>query len=490
MNLAEIINNIKIVQVSGKAELKDINSLSIDSRKVNKDSIFFAIKGYKTDGHKYILDVLNSGVAAIVLEDNNVIPDHLFAHTGTIKILVENTRKALADISAVFYNNPTTRLRLVGITGTKGKTTTSNFVKSVLENDKCGLIGTISIFVGDKEIESKLTTPESHDLNALFAEMLSKKCESAVMEVSSHSLELHRVDNLDFDFAILTNLEHDHLDFHKTVENYIDAKKKLFDGLKNEAFAIINSDDINWQKFITDTKAKVFTYGVNEDADFKMSNIYYSLVGTTYSIFWLGKEYLMSTPLIGSFNAYNSCAAFAVGVLAGIKPNIVVKRINDTEQVPGRFEVYNGKNKTVIIDYSHTAESLQQALLAIKYINKENYPVYTVFGCGGDRDKTKRPIMGEVAAKYSNFAIVTTDNPRTEKPEDIINDVVAGIKYNNYKIVVDREDAIKEAILNSEENAIVLVAGKGHESYIEINGIRTHFSDKEKVLQYLNVWKN
>ncbi len=489
MNLAEIINNIKIVQITGKAELKEITSLSIDSRKVDKDTIFFAIKGYKTDGHKFILDVINSGVAAVVLEDNDIVPDLMFVHTGCIKILVEDTRKALADISAAFYHNPTTRLRLVGITGTKGKTTTSNYIKSVLENNKCGMIGTISIFVGKREIESKLTTPESHDLNRLFAEMLSNGCKSAVMEVSSHSLELHRVDNLDFDFAVFTNLAHDHLDFHKTVESYIKAKKKLFDGLKKEAFAIVNSDDKNWKKFIKDTKAKVYCYGVNKNADFRMSNINYSLDGTTFNITYLENEYHISTPLIGAFNAYNSCAAFAIGILAGIKPSVVVKRIKESPQVPGRFEVYKEKNKTAIIDYSHTAESLEQALLAIKNINKENYPVYTVFGCGGDRDKTKRPIMGQVAAKYSNCAIVSTDNPRTEKPEDIIKDVVAGIKTNNYKIVVDREEAIKEAIINSEENAIVLVAGKGHETYIEINGIRTHFSDKEKVLQYLNVWK-
>lgn len=489
MNLAELLNSIQAIQVCGEAEVKDVTNLSIDSRKIKKDTIFFAVKGFKTDGHKFIMNVINDGAAAVVLEDNSIVPEQQFIHFGCVKILVKDVRSTLAKAAAALYNHPTTRLKLVGITGTKGKTTTSNYVKTVLGGKTCGLIGTINISTGAREIESKLTTPESHDLNALFVEMLQNKCTSAVMEVSSHSLELHRADYLDFDFAIFTNLAHDHLDFHLTVENYIKAKKKLFDGLKESSFAIVNSDDKVYKKLIKNTKAKVVTYGTNKDADFRMSNINYSLNGTNFIVTYKEVDYKISTPLIGAFNAYNSCAAFAVGVLAEINPVTVAKRIKNTPQVPGRFEVYYEGNKKAIVDYSHTPESLEQALLAIQSINKEHHPVYTVFGCGGDRDKTKRPIMGEIAARLSTMAIVTSDNPRTENPKIIVKDVVAGIKSNNYKIIVDRGEAIKEAVLNSEDNAIILVAGKGHETYIEVNGVRSHFSDKEKVLEYFNEWK-
>ncbi len=485
--LSQLLNKVKVIQVTGKAELNEIDSISINSKNVKKGTMFFAIKGYKTDGHKFIIDAINNGASAVVLEDNSFAPEQLFIHSGCVKILVENSRKALADISVALYDNPTERITLIGITGTKGKTTSTNFIKSVFGDNKCGLIGTIKIDIGSKQIDSKLTTPEAYDLNRYFSEMISAGCKAAVMEVSSHSLDLHRVDNLDFDIAIFTNLAHDHLDFHGTVENYLKAKKKLFDGLKPEAYAIVNADDKASKKLVKNCKAKIVTFGISKAADFRISDVVYSLNGTKFKVTYNNDSYQLETSLIGVFNAYNACSAFAAGVASGMDVNKVIKAIKKTPQVPGRFEVVSKGNKKAIVDYSHTPESLQHTLNAIKEINKENFPVYTVFGCGGDRDKTKRPIMGNIASTMSYMAIVTSDNPRTEDPNLIIDDIVKGINGDNYKIFVDREEAIKYAITNSPNNAIILVAGKGHEDYIEINGVRSHFSDKEKVTEYLNL---
>jgi UDP-N-acetylmuramoyl-L-alanyl-D-glutamate--2,6-diaminopimelate ligase len=485
--LSQLLNNIKAIQVIGKAEFNEIDNITINSKNVKKGSIFVAIKGFKTDGHNYIIEAINNGASAVILEDNSFAPEQLFIHSGSVKILVNNSRKALADLSAEFYDNPTQRIKLIGITGTKGKTTSTNFVKSVFGDKKCGLIGTIKIDLGTKQIDSKLTTPEANDLNYYFSEMISNGCEAAVMEVSSHSLMLHRVDNLDFDIAIFTNLAHDHLDFHGTPENYLNAKKKLFDGLKPNAFAIINIDDKAAKKMVKNCSAKIITYGFGKAADFRISDVNYSLNGTKFNVTFNNNTVALETSLIGIFNAYNAAAAFAAGVVSGLDINKVIKAIKKTPQVPGRFEVISKGNKKAIVDYSHTPESLQSTLNAIKEINKEKYPFYTVFGCGGDRDKTKRPIMGNIASLMSDMVIVTSDNPRTEDPNLIIEDIVKGIKGDNYKVFVDREEAIKYAITNSPNNAIILVAGKGHEDYIEINGVRSHFSDKEKVTEFLNL---
>lgn len=486
--LSDLLNNIKVIQVTGRPEFTVIEDLSINSNNVKKGSIFFAIKGFKTDGHKFIVDAINNGASAVVLQDNNAAPEHLFIHGECVKILVKDTRVALADISKEFFDDPTSRINLVGITGTKGKTTTSYLVKEVFGNDKCGLIGTIEIKLGKESIVSKLTTPEAHTLNGYFSEMLSNGLKNAVMEVSSHSLQLHRVDNLDFDVAIFTNIAHDHLDFHGTFNNYLKAKKILFDNLKPSAFAIVNSDDKSYKKIIKNCKAKIFTFGQNNDADFKISNVVYDLNGTKFNITYNNIVYNLSTKLIGIFNAYNATAAFAAGVLSGISFKKVINAIKKAPQVPGRFQIISKGSKKAIVDYSHTPESLEQALLAIKELNSKSYPVYTVFGCGGDRDKTKRPIMGKIASDLSTLAVVTSDNPRTEDPKLIIDDIVKGISKDNYVVIVDRDEAIKYAITQSPKNAVILIAGKGHEDYMEINGVRTHFSDKEKAEEYLELW--
>ena len=487
MELTKLISDINAIQITGEVQRKDVTGIFYDSRKVIKDSVFIAVKGYKTDGHKFILDAINNGAFAIVLEDNDSIPDEIFTHDGLAKILVKDSRVALAQISNIYFNQPSKKLKLIGITGTNGKTTTSYFIKNILETNgnKTGLIGTISNFIGNKEIKTQLTTPESVELNELFFDMYSQGCDYAVMEVSSHSLALKRVLGLYFSAAVFTNITSDHLDFHGSFENYLSAKKILFDSLSPSAFGVINSDDKNCLTLISNSKAHPLSYGTTPGADFILKNIKYDLTGTSFSIQYRGNEYNASTSLIGEFNAYNACAAFATAISFGVEVKICVEGIKTTKQVPGRFEVVGSGSKKCIIDYSHTADSLEKALVALNKITNGKNPVYTVFGCGGNRDKTKRPVMGKIASDLSKYVIVTSDNPRYEEPLDIINDIKAGISKTNYEVVENREEAIKKVIEMSEDNAAILIAGKGHENYQEIKGVRNHFSDKELAEKYL-----
>ena len=487
MELTGLISRINAIQVTGEVQRKDVTGIFYDSRKVIKDSVFVAIKGYRTDGHNFILDAINNGAFAVVLEDNKSVPDEIFDHNGLAKILVKDSRMALAQMSNIYFDQPSKKLKLIGITGTNGKTTTSYFIKNIFETNgnKAGLIGTISNYIGNKEIKTQLTTPESVELNELLFEMHNQGCDYAVMEVSSHSLVLNRVFDLHFSAAVFTNITSDHLDFHGTFENYLKAKKILFDSLSPSAFGVTNSDDKNCLTLISNSKAHPLSFGTTPGADFILKNIKYDLTGTSFSIKYRGNEYQASTALIGEFNAYNACAAFATAVSLGIREEICVEGINTTKQVPGRFEVVGSGSKKCIIDYSHTADSLEKALLALNKITNNENPVYTVFGCGGNRDKTKRPVMGKIACDLSKYVIVTSDNPRYEEPMDIINDIKKGISKTNYEVVENREEAIKAAIDKSEDNAVILIAGKGHENYQEIKGVRNHFSDKETAEKYL-----
>ena len=487
MKLAELINSVTVTQVIGRVELKEVSNITYDSREVKSNSLFIAIKGYKTDGHKFIEDAINKGACAIVLDDNNALPDQIFQHADCVKILVNDSRVALAEISNAFYNEPSTKLKLTGVTGTKGKTTVTFYLKNVLETvgGKTGLIGTIANYFGGKPVQSKLTTPQSNEINMMLAEMVKQQADHCVMEVSSHAAFLHRVDKLDFDFGIFTNITSDHMDFHATVEHYLNSKKIFFDLLKKEAFIVYNMDDEHWKALLKDAQAQKISYGKSNEADFQISEVEYTLEGTTFNVTYKNETYNLNTKLVGEFNAYNAIAAFAVALLAGIKPEVAVKGINTTPQVPGRFEVVSKGNKKVIVDYSHTADSLRQALTAVHHIVKDERPVYTVFGCGGDRDRTKRPIMGAIASEMSSKAFVTSDNPRTEDPFKIIDEILVGIKKDNYEVIENRDAAIKKAIQETEDDAVILIAGKGHENYQEINGVRSFFSDKETAERYL-----
>ena len=490
MKLSDLLNKVKTIQVAGNAELKEITDITIDSRTSSNNSLFFAIKGFKTDGHNFINDVINKGVAAVVLQNPKAIPDQIFSHSGCIKIVVKDSRKSLAEFSNVFYGEPSKKLNLIGITGTKGKTTTAFFVKNIFEQAglKTGLIGTIANYIGKNEVKTLLTTPQSHEINSLLAQMVNENCSQCVMEVSSHALRLNRVDYLKFGIGIFTNITSDHMDYHKTFEHYLESKKILFDMISSTGKIIYNIDDNSATKLIKDSSAKKYSYGISEKALCRVKNIKYSLEGTNFDLSWKGKDYRLSTSLIGHFNAFNAASAFETAVVSGIDYQIAIEGIKNTPQVPGRFEIISKKNKKVIVDYSHTSDSLMQALTAVRYIVKEERPVYTVFGCGGDRDRTKRPIMGDIAASMSDQIYITSDNPRTEDPFFIIDEILKGIKSNNYRVIENREEAIRSAIFESEDNAIILIAGKGHESYQEINGVRKHFSDKELAQKYLTEW--
>jgi UDP-N-acetylmuramoyl-L-alanyl-D-glutamate--2,6-diaminopimelate ligase len=487
MELTQLLNSLHVIQVTGEVQRKDVAGIVYDSRKVQKNSVFVAIKGFKTDGHLFIQDAINKGAIAIVVEDNNSIPDELITHTQIAKILVKDSRIALAEISKGYYNDPTSKLKLIGITGTNGKTTTTFILKNILQNAgfKTGLLGTIANYIDDVKIDSNLTTPESNDLNRFFYEMIQTGCSHSVMEVSSHSLILNRVHGLNFLGAIFSNITSDHLDFHQTFEEYLKAKKILFDGLNSDSFAIINSDDNSAADIVKDSKAKIITYGMSDRSDYQIKDIRYDLDGTEFTITHNKIDFIISTSLIGTFNAYNAASAFVTAKCFGIDESKIMKGIKSSPQVPGRFEVLGNGNKKVIVDYSHTADSLEKALLAVREIVKNNNQIVTVFGCGGDRDKTKRPVMGKVASELSDKVIVTSDNPRTENPFMIIDDIKKGIIKNNYQVEENREAAIAQAIKNSDDNAVILIAGKGHENYQEINGIRNHFSDREVALKYL-----
>lgn len=488
MQLTELLNSVKVIQVTGEVQRKDVAGIYYDSRRVNKNSVFAAIKGFKTDGHRFILDAINKGAIAVILEDNQSVPDEIFNHEKIAKILVNDSRKALAEISNAFFKEPSKKLKLIGITGTNGKTTTSYYIKNILETagNKTGLVGTIANYIGEKEIKTSLTTPESSDLNELFFEMVEEGCSHAVMEVSSHSLVLSRVYALNFDEGVFTNITSDHLDFHLDFNNYLSAKKILFDSLNKSSYGIYNIDDRNSSALIKDCKGKLISYGTSSNADFILRDINFDLNGTYFSIIFGGEKFEISTSLVGEFNAYNAAAAFASAVILGIDKEKAVEGIKNTKQVPGRFEVIGKGEKKVVIDYSHTADSLEKALLAVRNIVKEAHPIYTVFGCGGNRDKTKRPVMGRIACELSNKAIITSDNPRFENPYDIIEDIKSGINKKNFAVIENREEAIRYAIKNSENDAVILVAGKGHENYQEINGLRSHFSDKEIAVKYLS----
>ena len=485
MRLNEILDHLTVIQLTGDFFAKEITGIYHNSNKVTKDSIFVAIKGYKTDGHLYALDAYSKGAAAIVVEDLYSIPDEIFRRSGQAKIVVADTRKALATLSAVYYGTPSKKLRLYGVTGTKGKTTTTYFIKKVLEKTghKTGLIGTIANMIGDESIPTDLTTPESVELNALFARMVDEGCTAAVMEASSHSLFLKRTYGLDFDGAIFTNLSSEHRDFHETMEDYASAKKILFDGLKQGAPAVYNTDDEYGCFMVKDTEGRKVCFGKN-GGNYRIENISFDFTGTTFTIDHNGVKTDLKTNLAGEFNAYNAAAVYALMVESGYNKELVAEAIAETPQVDGRFELIKKGEKKVIIDYAHSPGALEQVLISINQLAGDS-PIYTVVGCGGNRDKMKRPVMGRIASEMSVRAVITSDNPRDEDPHEIISEVVAGIEKDNFIVEADREEAIKKAILESPANAIILVAGKGHETYQIVKGVKSHFSDREVAEKYL-----
>jgi UDP-N-acetylmuramoyl-L-alanyl-D-glutamate--2,6-diaminopimelate ligase len=465
----------------------EIGKVQYDSRKIQRSDCFVALKGTASDGHNFVQTAINQGAKVVVLQDENVLPDALCMHAGVIKVVVPDTRKALATISSNYYGHPSKKLKFIGVTGTNGKTTTSHLMKSILEaaGEKVGLVGTIEYKIGDRIIPATHTTPESLELNELFAMMVESGCTSVSMEVSSHALDQSRVYGLDFDVAIFTNLTQDHLDYHNTMERYFEAKKILFTGLKESGYAIINHDDRWGTKLLESVTGKKYSFGITTTSDMQVLDLKLGIDGTTFQVRNHIGEFSLTTPLIGRFNVYNALAAYSAGVALGIPRELVIKGIDNLKNVRGRFErISSPAGWTAIVDYAHTPDALENCLKTIHDIlpKKNHGRIITVFGAGGDRDKTKRPLMGHIAGDYSDLVIVTSDNPRTERPEDIIDDVMRGIiRHASVLREVDRRTAIEKAIKCAQPNDVVLIAGKGHEDYQIIGKEKKHFSDREVV---------
>jgi UDP-N-acetylmuramoyl-L-alanyl-D-glutamate--2,6-diaminopimelate ligase len=463
-------------------EALNIAEIKYDSRKIKKGDMFVAIKGFKDDGHIYIDSAIQSGAIAIVVQEDcydiNNIPDNITV------ISCKETRKILAIMACNFYGHPSREFKLVGVTGTKGKTTTAFMIKSILEQagKKVGLIGTIANMIGEKQIESERTTPESLDLQRLFKQMVEEKVEIVVMEVSSHSLALDRVYGCTFDIGIFTNLTQDHLDFHETFDNYFEAKAKLFKICK-EGF--INSDDMYSKRLIEVATCPITTFGIDNNPGVSARDI---IITNSYSDFKLPFNKMLQRIKIGipgRFTVYNALGAICATIRLGCSVENVVEGLEKVK-VPGRSEmVPNARNLTIMVDYAHSPDSLENILKAVKTYTKGK--VICVFGCGGDRDKTKRPIMGEISGKLAAYTVITSDNPRSEDPKEITKEIEEGIKKTKgkYKVIVNRKKAIEHALRLAQKNDLVLIAGKGHENYQILKTGKIHFDDREVVAEVL-----
>lgn len=474
MKLAHICKSVTIKKLVGSLD-KTISKIVFDSRQADSNSLFVAIEGSASDGHSFIQQVLNQGCTAIIVQKPIEITE-----SCTI-IEVENTSEALALASAEFYANPSRELKLIGITGTNGKTTTATLLYNAFSalGYACGLISTVVNKIGKKDIPSTHTTPDPIQLNKLLAEMVESGCEYVFMEVSSHAIHQHRIGGLFFTGGIFSNITHDHLDYHKTFSEYIQVKKRFFDILPPTAFALTNIDDKNGKVMLQNSAAKTFTYAVKSPADFKAKIIENQLSGMALQL--NGIE--VWTKLIGEFNAYNILAVYAAGILLNQDKTELLKVISSLESVEGRFQyIKSSTGITAIIDYAHTPDALINVLTTIKTIRKKEERILTVVGCGGDRDKTKRPEMARIACEMSDQVILTSDNPRTEDPQQILNDMINGVSVEmsaKTLSIIDRAQAIKTAISLAKKEDILLIAGKGHEKYQEINGVKYDFDDFE-----------
>ncbi|AAK80087.1 UDP-N-acetylmuramoyl-L-alanyl-D-glutamate--2,6-diaminopimelate ligase [Clostridium acetobutylicum] len=478
MKLKKIIGDVKYELICGDLNV-EIDNLNYDSRKVNEKGLFFCIEGYTSDGHDFIDKAVEKGADVIVCTK---VPKKL---PNCTVVKVEDGRKAMAVMGANFYDNPSHKLKLIGITGTNGKTTSTYMMKSMLESSgyKVGLIGTIANYIGDKKIESHRTTPESLELQKLFSDMVHDKIDYCVMEVSSHSLYLDRVYGIVFEEGIFTNLTQDHLDFHKTFENYYKAKMILF---KNSKRSIINIDDKYGERVFKDAGNDKITYGLTEKADLKAENLKMTSRGTEFDLCYRGLREHVKINIPGKYNVYNALGSVAACLNEGISIEKVKDGLNKLSSVPGRCEIVTHNTNLdfdVVLDYAHTPDGLEKVLKASREFTKGR--LISVFGCGGDRDKTKRPIMGEIGSKLSDIAVITSDNPRSENPEEIIKDIVQGIKTDNYVIVENRKEAIKKAMLMAKKDDVIVLAGKGHENYQILGDKTIHFDEKEIVSEFI-----
>jgi len=480
-NINDVLDNIKVLEFH-KGSSPKFNAIQFDSRNISKNDIFVAVKGTQVDGHKYIENCIKDGATTIVCQE---LPSQINSKINYIK--VSNSAKVLGQLSSNYYDNPSSKLKLIGITGTNGKTSTVTILFNLFKNlgYHVGLLSTVSNKINDKEIKATHTTPDAIQLNALLNQMVEEGCEYCFMEVSSHAIVQERIAGLHFTGALFSNITHDHLDFHKTFKEYIKAKKKFFDDLNSDAFALVNTDDKNGKVMLQNTNATKRTYAIKTIANYKGKIIENAMSGLhleiNYKEIWI--------PLVGEFNAYNIMSVYATAMELGADEMEVLQELSTVETAEGRFEFIKGDNEiNAIVDYAHTPDALKNVLDTINTIRGGNGKLITVVGTGGDRDKSKRPIMAQIAADNSEQLILTSDNPRTEDPEKILDDMEAGITLDRKRITLrisNRKEAIRTAFALANAGDIVLVAGKGHEKYQEINGVRHHFDDKEIITEII-----
>ncbi|MCO5950085.1 UDP-N-acetylmuramoyl-L-alanyl-D-glutamate--2,6-diaminopimelate ligase [Mucilaginibacter flavidus] len=475
--LSDIIEGLAFTELQGSADV-EITAIVFDSRKVVPGCMFVAVKGTVVDGHDYILQAIEQGAIAIICEE---LPSRV---TGEVDFLmVANSSVALAIVSANFYDNPSSQLKLVGVTGTNGKTTIATLLYKLFRDMgyKCGLLSTVENQINGEVITATHTTPDPVVLNALLAEMVEKGCDYCFMEVSSHAIAQHRITALNFTGAIFSNLTHDHLDYHKTFEKYLKAKKMFFDELPANAFALTNIDDKNGNVMLQNTKAHKKTYGLKNMADYKARILENQFEGLHLQID--GEEVWFK--MVGTFNAYNLLAVYSAAMLLEQDKTKILTSLSKLTGARGRFDYIIAPNKIIgIVDYAHSPDAIQNILSTVHDIRKNNEKVITVIGCGGDRDKTKRPVMAKAACEWSDRVILTSDNPRSEDPAQIIRDMEEGVDpaFKRYTLsIVDRREAIKTACMLAKPGDIVVVAGKGHEKYQEVKGERSHFDDMEEL---------
>ena len=482
MTLRQILDKIPILEVLGSVET-DISEIVFDSRKSIENALYVALKGTVADGHSFIHSAIEKGAKVVLCQE---FPEQIA--DGVTYIKVKNSSKTLGQIASNFYGNPSQRLKLVGITGTNGKTSTATMLFDVFKNlgFSSALISTVEYRIADEVLPSTHTTPDVLTLNKILAQAVEKGCEYAFMEVSSHGIHQDRIEGLDFKIAGFTNITHDHLDYHKTFLDYLNTKKRIFDTLPETAIAITNIDDKNGNVMLQNTKAKKKSYALKTLADYHGKQMEVDFNGMLLN--FNGKE--LWTTLIGKFNVYNLLLVFAIAKELGFEDNEILQAISQLKRVNGRFETMKSDGGIVfVVDYAHTPDALENILDSINEIRTKNERLICVFGCGGDRDKEKRPEMGKVATRKSTLTIITSDNPRTEDPTQIIKEIEAGVEpqnFSKYTSIPDRKEAIKMAIKFAEPRDIVLVAGKGHETYQDINGTKHHFDDKEVITE---LWK-
>lgn len=483
--LKDILYKVHIEAVHGTTDVT-VSKIEFDSRKIELNDVFVAIRGTLSDGHDYIEKALSLGAIAVICEE---FPSVIV--NGVTYIKVKDSNEALAFLAANYYENPSENIRLVGVTGTNGKTTIASLLYQLFKKAgyKVGLLSTVKIMVDEQEFKATHTTPDSLTINKFLDLMVQEGCEFCFMEVSSHGVHQKRTEALRFEGGVFTNLSHDHLDYHNTFAEYRDVKKAFFDSLTKNAFALTNIDDKNGAVMLQNTKAKKLTYALKSYADYKAQILENQLSGLLLKI----NDNEVWVKLIGSFNAYNLLAIYAVAVELGIEKTEALRLLSELESVSGRFQFIVSDSKiTAIVDYAHTPDALENVLKTIEDIRTKNEQLITVVGCGGDRDKTKRPIMANIASSMSDKAIFTSDNPRTENPETIIEEMEKGVEPQNFKktvSILDRKQAIKTACQLANPNDIILIAGKGHETYQEINGVRHDFDDLQivtELLQQLN----